>query len=110
MIRQPLTLSRKGALFIASFEGFVAHPYNDPTRNATIGYGHLLHLGPVTRKDLDNWGSITQEQALGLLLADSTRAAGCILDRVHPPFRFQHRFDALVSFVFNLGRSEERRV
>ena len=35
------------AELIARFEGFVARPYNDAAGHATIGFGHLLHRGPV---------------------------------------------------------------
>lgn len=100
---EPEHLSRKGALFIASFEGFVAEPYNDPAGNATIGYGHLLHYGRVTAADRERWGTLTRDEGLGLLMADAVKAERCVLDRVNPPFQFQWRFDALVSFVFNLG-------
>ncbi len=43
-----------------SAEGFRAQPYNDAASppNATIGYGHKLHPGPVTQADLERWGTI----------------------------------------------------
>src|SRR6266536_3154469 len=98
MFRKPTMLSQKGARFIARFEGFVSRPYNDPGGNATIGYGHLLHHGPVTQHDRDHWGIITTDQGLGLLWHDAEAAAKCVLASVDPPFRLQTRFDAICSF------------
>src|SRR6266516_1037831 len=100
---RPHRLSKKGAEFIAGFEGFVDHPYNDPAGNSTIGYGHLIHIGRVKPSDLSAWGYITHDQAIGLLLSDAQDAADAVLGAVRPSFLFQWRFDALVSFVYNLG-------
>lgn len=100
MIR-PKKLSKKGAAFIASFEGFVPKPYNDAANNATIGYGHLLHKGPVTQADRSHWGTITKAQGLALLQRDAQIAADAVRKYAHP-WR-QSRFDALVSFTFNCG-------
>lgn len=97
--------SEKGVEFVASFEGFVDHCYNDPASppNATIGYGHLLHHGPVTNADVHKWGTITHEQGLELLAQDLRMAEACVVANVHPPLTLQTRFDALVDFVFNCG-------
>jgi lysozyme len=95
--------SAKGVNFIAQFEGFRSEPYNDPANNATIGYGHLLHTGPVTQADKTRWGTITRAHGLKLLADDLSVAENCVLKHVNPPFTFQNRFDALVSFVFNVG-------
>lgn len=100
MIR-PKKLSKKGAAFIAAFEGFVDHPYNDAANNATIGYGHLLHKGPVTQADRSHWGKITRKHGLELLQKDAQIAADAVRKYAHP-WR-QSRFDALVSFTFNCG-------
>lgn len=99
----PRFLSERGARFIADFEGWVDHPYNDPARNATIGYGHLLHYGEVTEADWHRWGHISKAQGLRLLQLDATTAEDAVYGRVRPHFVLQNRFDALVSFVFNLG-------
>lgn len=98
---RPKKLSKKGAAFIASFEGFVEKPYNDAANNATIGYGHLLHKGPVTQHDRNHWGKITTAQGLALLQKDAQIAADAVA-KYAKPWR-QSRFDALVSFTFNLG-------
>ena len=103
---RPQHLSPKGVRFIAGFEGFEAYPYNDPAGNATIGYGHLLHRGKVTQADRAKYPrGITTQQALLLLELDAKIAASCVLEKVHPPFMWQWRFDAICSFVYNLGCS-----
>jgi GH24 family phage-related lysozyme (muramidase) len=96
-------VSPAGLSFIASFEGWVDHPYNDPAGFATIGYGHLLHRSRVTAEDVQRWGKITHGRGLELLADDVESAETCILRNVRPPFLRQERFDALASFVYNLG-------
>src|SRR4051812_3909829 len=100
MFRRPKHLSRKGAEFIARFEGFRSRAYNDAAGNATIGYGHMLHFGPCTARDhLQHW---TKEHALEVLMLDADKAAAAVR-KINPPLRSQARFDAIVSAVFNLG-------
>jgi lysozyme len=95
--------SPAGLTFIASFEGWVDHPYNDPSGFATIGYGHLLHRSPVTLEDRKRWGTITQARGLELLAQDVRAAEACVRLHARPPIQWGYRFDALVSFIFNLG-------
>lgn len=101
-------LSPAGVHLIASFEGFVPVPYNDAADNATIGYGHLLHLGPVTGADQLECGRWTVEQALEQLDRDAAKAIAAVDAAVHVrlgviPARAQARFDALCSLAFNIG-------
>lgn len=98
-----LQLSPKGLAFIMQWESFSATPYNDQGNNATVGYGHLLHLGPVTQGDWASPGVISQHHATQLLLQDvqqTVEAIGVIVPNVDLK---QSQFDALVSFVFNIG-------
>lgn len=99
----PRKLSRKGAEFIARFEGFVPTPYNDAAGHATVGYGHLIHRGPVTDADRKHWGRMTREEGLALLRKDAQVAADAVYSRVRPRILSQSRFDALVSFTYNVG-------
>jgi len=104
------SLSKGGTLFIASFEGFRPTAYNDGADppNATIGYGHLLHRGPVTAADRRLYWS--REHALTVLTHDAASAAAMVNRAVKVrlalpvyPRRAQARFDMLVSFCFNVG-------
>jgi lysozyme len=92
---RPRTISQRGIDLIASFEGFVPHPYKDAVGVWTIGYGHTAGVGP-------NSPHLSQGQGEALLRAD--------LEHTYvPPVRKfakllnQHQFDALVSLVYNVG-------
>lgn len=100
-----MRLSDKGLAFIAGFEGFVARPYNDAASppNATVGFGHLLHYGPVTVRDRARYPfGISRTAALKLLRADVAKAEHAVNRNVTRPLG-QGQFDALVSFTFNCG-------
>ena len=96
-------LSDDGARFIAEFEGFRSKLYNDPAGHCTIGYGHLVHRGPIDGSEQAEFKKgITRKRALELLQEDAGTAAAAVNDRVKVPLS-QQQFDALVSFVFNVG-------
>lgn len=99
----PNRTSNKGLAFIAQWEGFVAEPYDDPAGHCTIGFGHLIHTGNCTNADRVKWGTISKPRGIDLLRDDVALAERCVLAHVDPPIQLQHRFDALVSFTFNVG-------
>ena len=107
----PGRTSPAGIRFIGAWEGYRDTPYNDATHNATIGYGHKLHDGPVTVRDYERYPPLRDdaERAQRLkdmrafLAADLHTAELAVLRYVQTPFRWQWRFDATVSFVFNVG-------
>lgn len=95
-----MTVSERGLELIASFEGYRARAYNDSGRNATIGFGHLLHYGPVTVKDkLLYW---PRPYALKRLRSDAARADAAVSAFCRKDLT-QHEHDALVDFAFNCG-------
>lgn len=113
----PKPISDKGIDFIADFEGFYSKPYNDPVGYATVGYGHLLGYRPVLPADSKGiWvkgqkvrGQLSEKEAK-ILLRNKLRKD--YEPKVKGLFAFggplygkftQNRYDALVSFVFNLG-------
>lgn len=87
------SLSDKGAKFIAEFEGFRADAYRDAVGVLTIGYGHTHGVRTGQR--------VNQRQALRYLKQDAAEAAQSV-NALGLPLN-QRQFDALVSFVFNLG-------
>ena len=100
---KPLALSADGAAFIAKFEGFRGKLYNDAAGHCTIGFGHLVHRGPIDGSETDEFcRGITRERAVTLLRKDAAKAAAEVRKSVTVPLN-QHQFDALVSFAFNLG-------
>ena len=101
----PPRLSQRGAGFIARFEGCVLRMYNDPTNNATIGVGHLIHMGPINGREPQEFRrGITRKRALELLMGDAGKAARSVRQLIKVPLN-QQQFDALVSFTFNCGGS-----
>ncbi|HXK15627.1 MAG TPA: lysozyme [Gaiellaceae bacterium] len=95
-------LSERGAQFIGHFEGWRPEPYNDPTNNATIGYGHLIHMGPLTAHDKSEWGTLSPADGIHLLQRDATLASNAVDHYITHPLTQPQR-DALISFAFNCG-------
>jgi lysozyme len=107
--------SKQGIEFIAAHEGSVKKNglhwiYDDHTGRAingynargfaTIGYGHLITEAEKQQGLFLN--GITEDQALELLARDLGIAEGAVTRAVKVNLE-QHEFDALVSFVFNVG-------
>lgn len=84
--------------YIIQEEGSRLKPYVDVRNWTTIGVGHLLHKGPITHEDQP----ITLEQELEYLRQDIYNTEEIIKHFVIVDLN-QNQFDALVSFVFNVG-------
>lgn len=94
---------------IAEFEGFSGTLYNDPAGHCTIGYGHLVHHGQVNGTEPEAFRTgITRVEARRLLRDDARPAGDAVSDMVKVPLN-QQQFDALTSFVYNLGRGNFAR-
>ena len=87
--------SQKAIDLIREFEGFEAKPYADAVGIPTIGYGHVILKG-------EHFDELTESEAVELLCKDLEKAEACILREVSVTIT-QEQFDALCSFVFNLG-------
>jgi lysozyme len=102
-----MNISQRGLDLIARFEGFVPHAYEDPIGHCTVAFGHLIHHGACTPADFKVFGSkanprFTREQGLALLKLDVQPRENAVDNLVSVPLT-QNQFDALVSFVFNVG-------
>lgn len=75
--------------------GFASEVYKCSSGENTIGYGHVVLPN-------ENFTTITEEEAEELLRKDIAIAEDAINRYVKVPLT-QNRFDALVSFVFNVG-------
>lgn len=94
-----LTISENGLSMIASFESFEPKAYYCPAGVLTIGYGHT---GTNAQgQELQEGDTVSHEQAMRLLYEDVLWAEDAVNEqRLHLT---QNQFDALVSFVFNVG-------
>lgn len=88
------TTSERGIKAIEGYEGVRLNAYLDSVNVPTIGVGHTLGVKMGDQ--------ITKEQAEEFLRADLEDAEYAVNKYVLMPIN-QNQFDALVSFVFNLG-------
>jgi GH24 family phage-related lysozyme (muramidase) len=71
-----MQISNTGLNLIKMDEGFKPRLYNCPAHDASIGYGHLVHHGPVcgAASEAPFAGGITEAAATVLLLEDAAYA------------------------------------
>jgi len=91
-----MEISKEGLSLIKKFEGCELEAYKCAAGVWTIGYG--------STKGVKEGDTITQEEADELLLHEMEEYEGYINDMVTVDLK-QNQFDALVSWVFNLGSS-----
>ena len=84
-----------GINLIKTFEGFRTESYLCPAGVWTIGYGHT---GPEVKAGI----RMTEAEGQAVLKKDLKRFEKIIEDNVKIELN-QNQFDALVSFVFNIG-------
>jgi len=96
-------ISTGGVGFIKQHEGFFKNLYLDTGGHCTIGYGHLVNLGPCGASAANGFaGGITEEQGEALLAAD-------IAKDTRPAFKLvttmlaQGQVDAIAALSFNIG-------
>ena len=89
-----MKISQKGIDLIKKFEGCKLYAYRDSVGVATIGYGHI--------KGVKMGMSITQQQA-ETFLKDDIKPIETFLNGMGINYT-QGQFDALTSWIFNLGQ------
>ncbi|MFC6628571.1 lysozyme [Acinetobacter beijerinckii] len=94
-------ISENGYQLIREFEGFRAQAYLDTGGVWTIGYGTIKYPNGVRVKKGD---TCTQGQAEVWLKNDCAWVDAC-LDKYVKATINQNQFDALASFVYNVGES-----
>ena len=87
--------SENGIDLIKGFEGFSAVPRPDINGINEIGFGHDIKPG-------ETFTSVDENDATDLLCKDLAYFESIINDNVIAPLN-QNQFDALVSFVYNVG-------
>jgi lysozyme len=94
-----LGLSDAGAALIADREGLETTAYLDSRGILTIGIGHTSAAGPPK---VYQGMTIAEDEAWEIFRADNARFRKECLSLVKAPLH-QCEFDALASFIFNLG-------
>lgn len=95
-----MNISDNGVKLIKGFEGLRLESYLDSVGVWTIGYGHTL--------DVKQGQVINDKQANIYLTEDLKQVEQVIAENVRVPLN-QNQFDALASFIFNLGGGAFKR-
>jgi lysozyme len=85
---------------IEGLEGFRAKRYRDIAGHWTIGFGHLLREDEMSK--YSDTSIVTRDQAFGILKLDVADAERAVNRLITVPLK-QEQYDALVSFVYNVG-------
>ena len=98
------TMSQKGIAHLKSLEGEKFTVYLDQAGLPTVGVGHKV----LPSDNLNVGDTITQQRIANLLARDLIAAQKAVNNYVTVPLN-QNQFDALVSFVFNIGVDRFKR-
>lgn len=106
----PMRISANGIALLKRFEGLELDAYQDIAGVWTIGYGHTGVYPPGMSIDgaVKAGDRISEEEAEPLLRHDLCPREAAVLRLVKVPLN-QNEFDALVSFVYNVGVAAFRR-
>ena len=96
-----MKISDNGLNLIKEFEGLELSPYLDAVYVSTIGWGNTYYENNVKVKMTDN--PITEERAEELLRNIVNNDFASFVNRYVKVDLTQNQFDALVSFIYNLG-------
>src|SRR5215216_5405559 len=98
-----MQISNVGLEDLKEYEGFRADAYRDTGGVWTVGFGTTRLDGRPVRKG----DHVTQQKAMECLKLDTSSSQACINEAVKVVLK-QQQFDALVSFVYNVGSSAFR--
>lgn len=99
-----MTYSQDCLDLIKAFEGLRLEMYNDPAGNATVGYGHLIHMGPIDGRPSEApYKDGCSELQAELDLADDAQIHAVQMEKWVKVELTQGQYDALTDFVYNLG-------
>ena len=95
-----MTISDKGALFICGFEGFRSKAYQDTAGIWTIGFGTTHYKNGISVAPEDS--AIKREEGILLMHVHITKEIAPQLSKLLNNLK-QSEFDALCSFIYNVG-------
>lgn len=101
MANENMQLSEAGYGELRLSEGVKMKYYNDSANHCTYGIGTLAHHGPCTTQELQT--PVTPQMVNAALTARVQIAEKAVRRRVTDAPLSQSQFDALVSFVYNVG-------
>jgi GH24 family phage-related lysozyme (muramidase) len=93
------SVSQEGQKFIMIFEALSLVPYNDIGGKCTVGYGHYLYDGPCQSDT-----PISEAKAVRLFDEDIAITESVLNDDLEDVELNQCQYDALASFIFNVGK------
>jgi lysozyme len=110
-----MKMSEKGLRLLAEWEGFKNDVYKDVANFKTIGVGHLLTKDErasgilyIGDQEVEWRDGLTDDDVVALLAQDVGPREDVVNDCVTTSLE-QGQFDALVSFVFNVGDGAFRK-
>ena len=101
----PMKVSETGIRLISKYEGFRSSPYFDAVGVPTIGFGNTFYPDNTRVKMTDK--PISEEKARELLrdiVQGFEREVSKLMRKVN-----QNQFDAVLSFVYNLGTTNFKK-
>lgn len=99
-------MKMKNLDLITKFEGFRSEPYLCPASIPTIGYGSTRYADGTKVSMQDK--AITEDEALELMKQTLVNYENAVTKYVTVPLT-QNQFDALVSFVYNIGEDNFKK-
>ena len=93
-------MTDEGLDLIKLYEGYSSSPYLCPAQHWTIGYGAIW--GMDDKRVTEDHPDINEDQADYLLRRDVKKSEMAVLRHIRVPLE-DGQFNALCSFVFNLG-------
>ena len=93
-------MTDEGLDLIKLYEGYSSSPYLCPANHWTIGYGAIW--GMDDKRVTEDHPDINEDQADYLLRRDVKKSEMAVLRHIRVPLE-DGQFNALCSFVFNLG-------
>lgn len=108
MANEKKSMSTAARLALRSQEKLSLKYYPDQANDCTYGFGTFVHFGPCTTQELQQ--KPTQEQINKVFSAKVLDAEKTVRRYVVKPELNQQQFDALVSFVYNVGGQGSRPV
>lgn len=101
-----MRLTEYGELKIKEFEGLRLKAYECPGKVRTIGYGHT---GTVNGRKIASGMTITKEEAERLFISDVEGIEALLGKEPYADLLSEGQWDALVSFIYNLGWGKYRK-